>query len=354
MENNEKFVDNIKPSTLENIDFALFNWVDKEVNPMCKSNDGFKKVPVIWTSAERTFQVKNYKDLRDKDGTLITPYISVERGTVSKKMSKKGAFQGNIRGFDRINFSQIMNQEKTSKYANNDASNYYKKLNYAINPTNKVVYQTKSIRVPTYIEVQYTVSVKTSFLQQINEILQPFMTFTRGVNHFLIKNEGFQYEAFIGDSFEVEQGSSNLETEERQYISKISINVLGYLIGEDVNQDDQSVIVTENAVSIKFPRENIIVQEREIAPRSKAKTGFGFPGDTATALKKVFTIGDGINSVYNINHLLNTRDMYISIRENFGDYSRVEVSITFVDLNNISIDMGDIITTNSYVVTIIG
>lgn len=354
-EKNEKFVDNLKPSTLENIDFALFNWVDKEINPNCTTNDGFKKVPIIWASTERAFQIKNYKDLRDKDGTLVTPFISVERGSITKSPSStKSAFQANIKGFDRISYSQIINQEKTSKYANNDAYGATKKINYALKPTQKVVYQTKSIRLPTYVEVDYTISVKTSFLQQINEILQPFITFSRSIKHFLIKNEGFQYEAFMGDSFEVEEGSSNLDVEERQYVSKLTIKVTGYLLGEDTNQDDQRVILTENAVSIKFPRENIILQEKEIAPRRKIKAGEGIPQETVQALKKVFLIGDG-NSVYTINHKLNTRDMYVSIRANFGDFERVEVAVSFSDLNNIIIDMGDpIYASEQYAVTIIG
>jgi hypothetical protein len=354
-ENNEKFVDNFKPSTLENIDFALFNWVDKEISANCNTNDGFKKVPIIWASSERAFQVKNYKDLRDKDGTLITPFISIERGSITKSPSNtKSAFQGNIKGFDRISYSQIINQEKTSKYANNDAYGTYKKINYALNPTKKVVYQTKSIRIPTYIDVDYTISIKTSFLQQINEILQPFITFSRAAKHFLIKNEGFQYEAFMGENFEVEEGSSSLETEERQYISKITIKVIGYLIGEDANQDDQRVIITENAVSIKFPRESIVVQEKDIAPRKKFKAGEGIPQETIQPLKKVFRIGDG-NTVYTINHNLNTRDMYVMIRADFGDYERVEVAMSFQDLNNIVIDMGDPIDEeHQYIVTIIG
>lgn len=355
MENNEKYVDNFKPSTLENIDFALFNWIDKEINPNCITNEGFRKVPIIWASTERSFQIKNFKDLRDKDGTLVTPFISIERGNISKSNSNtKSAFQSNIKGFDRISYSKIINQEKTSKYANNDAYGATKKINYAINPTNKVVYQSKSIRLPTYIEVTYTISVKTSFLQQINEILQPFLTFTRSNTHFVINNEGFRYEAFLGDGFDVEENSVNMETEERQYVSKLSVRVIGYLLGEDVNQNDSKVITTENAVSIKFPRESLIVQEKDIAPRRKTKGGIGLDLDSGAAIKKTFTIGDG-NTVYTINHKLNTRDMYVSIRANFGDYERVEVAISFLDLNNISIDMGDPIDENhQYVVTIIG
>ena len=49
------------PSTLETIDFALFNFVNEKLNLFTTTNEGFKKVPIIWASAERAFQLKKKK-----------------------------------------------------------------------------------------------------------------------------------------------------------------------------------------------------------------------------------------------------------------------------------------------------
>ena len=46
--------------------------------------------------------------------------------------------------------------------------------------------------------------------------------------------------------------------------------------------------------------------------------------------------------------------MYVLVRENFGTYDAVTVSIGFPDINTLSIDMGAAIGVDSYVVTIIG
>jgi broad specificity polyphosphatase/5'/3'-nucleotidase SurE len=356
----EKFIDNIKPCTLETIDFALFNWVDKTIDVKAITNDGFRKIPVIWASAERAFQIKNYKDLRDKDGTLITPFISVERGAITKDPSSvKGAFQANLRGFDRISFSQVINQEKTSKYANNSAYKATKKLNYALTKTPQVVYQTKSIRIPTYINVDYTISIKTNYLQQMNDILHPFIAFSRSTKHFLVKYDDFRFEAFMGESFETEENASELETEERQYITKLTVKVTGYLIGDGKTQDSERVKVEENAVSIKLPKENItFIQEETKKKSSNLLKNAGSEVTSGLAVKKTFSIGNNADVVYTVTHNLNTRDMYVSVRENFGTYDKVEVAIGFIDLNNISIDMGDIVDPNNeglkYIVTIIG
>ena len=51
------------PSTLETIDGALTDFVNG-LNIFVSTNEGRKKTPIIWTSAERTFQVKKQRSTR--------------------------------------------------------------------------------------------------------------------------------------------------------------------------------------------------------------------------------------------------------------------------------------------------
>ncbi len=84
------------PSTIETIDQAFFNWVDETINPSSTTNKGFKKVPVIWISAERAIQIKNNKDLRDKNGVLKFPLMIVNRTEVAKDPTFKGVAWAHI------------------------------------------------------------------------------------------------------------------------------------------------------------------------------------------------------------------------------------------------------------------
>ena len=52
---------------------------------------------------------------------------------------------------------------------------------------------------------------------------------------------------------------SSLGTDERSYTTKVSFEVLGYIIGEDPNGERPKVIRRENAVEVKIPRERVIV-----------------------------------------------------------------------------------------------
>ena len=58
----------LQASTLENIDVGFYEYIDEQLNLHVTSNGGFKKVPVIWSAAERAFQVKNDATLRDSSG----------------------------------------------------------------------------------------------------------------------------------------------------------------------------------------------------------------------------------------------------------------------------------------------
>ncbi len=84
------------PSTLETIDKAFYDWVDDNLNVFSTTNEGWKKVPLIWVSAERSFQVKTDKDLRDDYGVLKLPLITIERKSIVKDPNRKGIYQANI------------------------------------------------------------------------------------------------------------------------------------------------------------------------------------------------------------------------------------------------------------------
>lgn len=262
----------IMPSTLETIDQAFYDWLDKTLDISATTNEGFTKVPLIWVSAERAFQVKHDKDLRDKFGVLKLPFISIERTEIVKDPSRKGIYQAHIppqkdaKG-GAIMVSKRINQTKTGDFANADA--------YKTRPTfggqgplacqvnfpfknKKVVYETLTMPVPTYINVTYSVSLKGEYFQQINDMLTPFITRTGQINNFFVNADGHKFEGFLPQNFAQNNNVSNLGEDERMFETKIDVRILGYLIGGAKNEDRPKMTVRENAVDIKFPRERVI------------------------------------------------------------------------------------------------
>jgi hypothetical protein len=116
-----------EPSTIETIDTGLYNWVDKVLSLNTNTNEGFKKVPVLWLGAERAHQVKNDKNLRGSDDRLKLPIITVNRESITKDPTFKGAFQAHLYEKDDYKGSVVtiykrMQQEKTRNFINADVA----------------------------------------------------------------------------------------------------------------------------------------------------------------------------------------------------------------------------------------
>jgi len=269
----------ITPSTLETIDAAFFEYVDQNFNIHCETNKGFAKVPVLWLSAERAFQIKNNRDVRNNKDALVLPVMTVERTSVIKDPNRKGIFYGNIpEMFDAqggsIVIARRINQDKTKNFANADTYRYAKGGRHQINfpgKNEKVVYQSISIPMPVYVTINYNVVLTSQYQQQMNQMVTPFMSRTGAINTFVVQRDGHMYESFIQEDFSQNNNVASLGEDERSYQTIVSIEVLGYLIGDDVNQEKPKIVVRENAVQVRLPREHVIMGD---IPTQIGKRGF--------------------------------------------------------------------------------
>jgi len=262
------------PSTIETIDVAFYNFINDTLNLSAQTNKGWEKVPVLWVSAERALQIKRDKGLRDSHGVLKLPIITIERAGMSKDPNFKGVAWSHIPEFNderggALVVARRIKQDKTSNFINADTARLEGSMsaadvgvgqqNFPSSATAKVVYETVSVPVPTYVTVNYNVSLRTEYQQQINELVTPFITKTGQIRAFLMKHEGHTFEGFIEGDFTQTSNVTQLNEEERMYETNIKIKVLGYLIGEGSNRDRPKLSVRENAVEVKIPRERVIV-----------------------------------------------------------------------------------------------
>jgi len=270
MASNKESVEEIPflPSTIETIDVGMFNWLDQSLNLSTRSNSGWNKTPVIWLSTERAFQIKNNKDLRDKDGKLKLPIMSIMRTSMTKDPSFRGSHYAHLpedgdykggataigRRIVQVKTRNFQNAAKGRELHNGDHTGK--------NGNNQIVYETFETPVPTYVTCMYGITIRTEYIQQMNELVTPFITRTGGVNNFLFWNDGHRYEAFLQQDFNPESNISNLGEEERYFETQINVKVLGYLMGEGGNAEKPKVIVRENYVQVKMSRERVILGDK--------------------------------------------------------------------------------------------
>jgi len=265
------------PSTLETIDGAMLEFINEDLNLFCTTNEGFRKTPVLWVTAERAYQLKaGYnKELRDNtEDTLILPLITVNRATVTKDPTRKGSIYANLypvadaKG-GTITIARQINQKKTAEFQNAFANRKYgvdQKVSSKMKNVNKrdmsiqrVVYDTITIPIPVWVMVNYEITLRTEYQQQINELIQPFITIP-GNSRMpkMISYENHFYEVFIDGNFSNGSNAANMGMEQRNFEHTITIEVLGYLVGEGDNQEKPKIVRRENAVEFKLSREKVI------------------------------------------------------------------------------------------------
>jgi len=253
-------VTTFEPSTLETIDTAIYLYLDEVINIHTTTNKGWTKIPVIWHGSERPFQIKNNKELRDSVGKLKLPLMSIQRSSVAREDNFKGAFQATIGEVEdyrggSVEITKTIQQEKTRNFANADR-NRINRGPKGKTDNSKIVYETISVPVPTYVTCKYEIVVKTEYQQQMNDILPSFVFDTR--NNFIVEYNGHRYEVFVEDNYNI-NNVTNLKNEERIFESKINFKVLGYLVGEGVNRDRPKITRRENQVQVRISRERVIV-----------------------------------------------------------------------------------------------
>jgi hypothetical protein len=252
-------------SSLETIDKAVLNYVDNRLNVSVDTNEGFKKVPVLWVTAERAYQLKHNKDLRDSEETLILPLITVNRVSIEKNPASEYAIPAanipEVRDAmgGSITIARRINQKKTSEFQNAYSKRKFGRSTWPAVPPKRTVYETITIPFPTWIAVNYEISVRTEYQQQTNEILRKFIR-QGGLNRmpFRIESDGHKYEAFIDGSITNQSNVADIGMKQRNYETLVSFKVLGYLFGDGDNQEKPNIVKRENAVEVKIPRERVI------------------------------------------------------------------------------------------------
>lgn len=260
-------------SSLEDIDFAVYKFVDETLDIHANTNKGFKKIPVIWSGSERAYNIKDTEVNRDLTGMVVLPAISIERASVKKdeksrvipfaKVDPKNDLKGGY-----LTMNKVIQQDKTRNFANADAFRRRGQKNFPLyrgkdKKNSKIVYETITIPIPIYVDVGYKIVLRTEYQEQMNDLLTPFVRVSNAHRRVLIDHNRNQYEAFIGEDYNMENNISSYESNERKYETSVDLNVFGYLIGDEKNQKQPRTVRRENAVEIRFARERIVVQDED-------------------------------------------------------------------------------------------
>ena len=256
-------------STIETIDTGIYEWVNDTLDLHTITNNGIYKVPTLWLGTERVWQVKSDQRIRDKVGKLILPLITINRDSMTKDANFKGAFQAHI--YEKNDFrggatpaARSIAQGDTRDIQNNKVAKQTRgnQTNGPLDPNNHSIYDTLESPIPVYVTMMYSVTLRTEFQQQMNDLLQPFITTTGQINSFLFKKDGHKYEAFIQQDMSLNNNTKNLGEDERMFETTIQIKVLGYLIGEGYNRERPTLSKRQNRAKVVYTNERTLVGDK--------------------------------------------------------------------------------------------
>jgi len=241
---------------LEDFDYVMYDLINEDLNIFCDTNLEWSKVPIIFSSPERSFLSKELNHLRDDNGTLIFPIISISRSTIKKLKARSSKYGFNIPDtpdFKKNSFliHSEVNTEKTNLRTR--LSNLKKKgqLNFPQKP-DKVVHNMYYSKQPSTLEVVYSISIKCNFVSQMNQILSTFLTRTNNINYISKFRNNNKFEIFLNEDNNISNSTKELEEEERFTEVEFDILIRGHIVGADDNNNVPSLVIRESAVDLSF------------------------------------------------------------------------------------------------------
>ena len=217
---------------LKDVDTAVMSHLKSVLRMKVRENGEMVDVPVLYANQERWVNIKQNGVMRDSNGSVILPVITLKRNSLSFD-ERFPDWKHDVQG-DKI---QIVRGQMWS------ADNHYS--NFTVQEGVKPVVENIMTTVPQYILANYSFVVFTTYMEQMNSILE---TFVQQSNTYWGDNTSYRFlckiEGGISDATTMDVGS------ERLIRSEFAVNLNGYLLPETLTN-----IIDNKKFNVKKVRE---------------------------------------------------------------------------------------------------
>ena len=214
---------------LQDIDEAILFYFKNVIQPKVIENDLVIDVPIIYGNSEFWSSVQQQGFIRDQKGQIIAPIIMFRKNNISKDQDMP------MNHIDR-NLVHTFPQKWSAK-------NRYDRFSRLNNL--KPAYEIYNVVVPDYVIITYECVIWTSFVSQMNKIIEPIQ-FSEGL--YWGDQKRFKFKASI-DSFDQ---TVEVDTSRGRLVrSNFTLSIRGFLIPEYFND----LVNTQKG----FSRQQIII-----------------------------------------------------------------------------------------------
>jgi len=222
--------DNVKNFSigLMDIDATIMYWFNNVLQPKIEENGDIVKVPIMYSNPERWDMVQKRGYLLDNKKQLVIPLIVFKRTSIEKDASI---------GADKLN-------AKDPKLFYTFQKQYTEKNRYDKFSVQQGLNKTKelySVAVPDYVTLQYEFIIWTSYIEQMNKIVEQII-YSEG--SYWGEDGKFKFRTSIDNYTDASEVSVNTE---RLIRTNFTVTLNGYLIPEEFN----NVVTTQKKLTPK-------------------------------------------------------------------------------------------------------
>ena len=165
---------------IEDVDRALFKLFNDDL-PFFYENDGdIKRIPCIFAGGERAMILRRKEALRDRQGALILPLVSILRNGIDQEAEKGiGPGDGTLTIKKRlapedIQYKRLVNQQNLGSQDN--TVNQLGPTDTSLKLTAKNIYEVITIPSPRFFKATYDITFWAQYLTQMNSMVEAFIS----------------------------------------------------------------------------------------------------------------------------------------------------------------------------------
>ena len=249
----------VTPVGLLEVDRTVYNWFDVKHPTLING----RKVPVLFGSWERWAQIQgnkadeNLNNLRDQNGMIKLPMISITRGDVTFDDNRYVRKDKN--GFPDVT---VVKKIATSKFDKSERvpfqEPYIKNTGGGTRNYKRAypVYEVQSIPYPDFITINYTISFWSSYISHVNKFHEMVWQDAYPTD---FEYQGHRFYASI-DTQSDEGNVENFSDEERIIRHTFNMNVNAYLIPRSnvkISRSFTKIVLDESVIDLEALEETV-------------------------------------------------------------------------------------------------
>lgn len=295
---------------LEDVDKAMFGFFDKALQIKITQRNKQEPVPVIFATGERFALVKRQKPIRDSNGAIILPLISIRRSGLSQSISQagRGRDTGDMIVKKRLSdkdrhYQKLQNKMHLSNQDNVATDNHivdqtdpkksvkpgtvgnreYKKSVSSPSLSTELgdnIFEIITIPMPKFVRMTYEITFWAQYTTHMNSMIEQMMIayHAPGNNFKISTEEGYWFVAYVQDDFNDGNNFDDFTDQERVIRYSFSVVVDGYLVANEPEGKGSPLRSYFSAPSVSFGMSSTTTQVRA-GTENKSPIGSMHPDD---------------------------------------------------------------------------